>query len=497
MITISKLDEATIRIYGDDSVEQELRDFFTFEVPGARFTPMYRAKMWDGKIRMYDIHRKTLLKGLYEYVVKFCERNQYEYKLDGVVDSKTEEDPAKIAEFVKWLNPCSRGNPIEVRDYQLDAITHAIRNERSLLLSPTASGKSLIIYSTMRYHLEHKRKCIIVVPTTSLVEQMYSDFADYSTGNKWKVDANCQKLYSGFSREFTSNVLITTWQSIYKQPKAWFEQFDVCFGDEAHNFKAKSLTTIMEKMANTRYRIGTTGTIDNKNAHKLVLEGVFGPVYKVTTTKELMDNKQVAALKIKCLLLKYDQDTRKLLKGATYQNEMNYIVQHEKRNKFIRNLAVSCEGNTLLLFQYVEKHGKVLHDMIQSKVGQSRKVYFIYGGTDVEAREEARKITDENDDVIIIASYGVFSTGINIPSIENVIFASPSKSKIRNLQSIGRGLRLKNGKTHCSLFDIADDLSWKSKKNHTLNHLTERLKIYSEEEFTFKILEIDLENGNN
>jgi len=492
MITITKLNESTIRVIGDDSIEQELRDFFTFDVPGARYTPMYKAKMWDGKIRMYDIHRKTLQKGLYNYVVKFCEKNGYKYAHDGEVLTKTDIGLPKVQEFIQWLNPCSRGVPITPRDYQIEAVHHAIENERALLLSPTASGKSLIIYSTMRYHLEHDRKCIIIVPTTSLVEQMYADFVDYSTGNGWNVEKHCQKLYSGFTRDVSSNVLITTWQSVYKQPAAWFKQFDVCFGDEAHLFKAKSLTSAMDKMSETRYRIGTTGTIDAKNANKLVLEGVFGPVHKVITTKELMDNNQVAALKIKCLMLKYDDESRKLLKGASYQNEMNFIVQHEKRNKFIRNLTINCEGNTLLLFQYVEKHGKILHDMIRDKVGDTRKIYFVYGGTDVEAREEARRITEKNDDVIIIASYGVFSTGINIPSIENVIFASPSKSKIRNLQSIGRGLRLKNGKTHCNLFDISDDLSWKSKKNHTLNHLTERLKIYSEEQFKYKLMEIDL-----
>lgn len=492
MITISKINESTIRVIGDDSIEQELRDFFTFDVPGARYTPMYKAKMWDGKIRMYDIHRKTLQKGLYSYVVKFCEKNGYKYIDEGEVLTTTNISVSQVQEFIQWLNPCTRGVPITARDYQIEAVHHAIHNERALLLSPTASGKSLIIYSGMRYHLEHNRRCIIIVPTTSLVEQLYSDFEDYSTGNNWKVDRYCQKLYSGFTRDVTSDVLITTWQSIYKQPAAWFKQFDVCFGDEAHLFKAKSLTSTMDKMATTRYRIGTTGTIDAKNANKLVLEGVFGPVHKVITTKELMDNNQVAALKIKCIMLKYDDESRKLLKSATYQNEMSFIVQHAARNKFIRNLAINCEGNTLLLFQYVEKHGKILNDMIREKVGDKRKVYFIYGGTDVEAREEARKITEKHDDVIIIASYGVFSTGINIPSIENVIFASPSKSKIRNLQSIGRGLRLKNGKTHCTLFDISDDLSWKSKKNHTLNHLTERLKIYSEEQFKYKLMEIDL-----
>jgi superfamily II DNA or RNA helicase len=270
-------------------------------------------------------------------------------------------------------------------------------------------------------------------------------------------------------------------------------QFDVIFGDEAHQFKAKSLSTIMDKMTNVRYRIGTTGTIDNKKVHKLVLEGMFGPIYKVITTKELMEQGSVADLKIKCLVMKYDEITRKIRNKNQYADEMDFIVTHDKRNKFIRNLAINCEGNTLVLFQYVEKHGKPLYEMIKSKVHDNRKVFFIYGGTDVEAREAARSLTDKETDAIILASFGVFSTGINIPSIENVIFASPSKSKIRNLQSIGRGLRLKEGKTHCNLFDIADDLHWKSWKNHTLRHLQDRVQIYAEEKFSYKIIEVDLE----
>ena len=182
-----------------------------------------------------------------------------------------------------------------------------------------------------------------------------------------------------------------------------------------------------------------------------------------------------------------------LMEKKSYREELEYLVSCEQRNKFIRNLALASEGNTLVLFQQVEKHGKILHEMISSKVEEDRKVFFIYGGTDVEAREEARHITEQQNNAIIIASYGVFSTGINIPSIQNVIFASPTKSKIRNLQSIGRGLRLKDGKKHCNLYDIADDLHYKSWKNHTLGHLAERLKIYSEEKFNYKLIEVDLE----
>ena len=493
MIKIEKMNNVHIRVYCEQGIAQELSEFFTFEVPGARFTPAFRAKIWDGKIRMYDMHRKTLYTGLLKYVIDFAERNEYEVEYMNEVVSTTEITMQEVKDYTEWLNLHGKGEPIQVREYQLDAIHKALHEERVMLLSPTASGKSLIIYSTMRHHVEAGRKCILIVPTTSLVEQMHSDFKDYSSENGWKVDRHCQKLYSGFSKNFDSDVLITTWQSIYKQPATWFNQFDVIFGDEAHQFKAKSLSTVMEKMTGARYRIGTTGTLDNKKVHKLVLEGMFGPVYKVISTKELMDQGSVANLKIKCLVMKYDEITRKIHNKNTYQDEMHFLVTHDKRNKFIRNLAVSCEGNTLVLFQFVEKHGSVLYEMIQNKVHEDRKVIYIHGGTDVEAREAARTIADQEDDAIILASFGVFSTGVNIPSIENVIFASPSKSKIRNLQSIGRGLRLKKGKTHCNLFDIADDLHWKSWKNHTLNHLAERVKTYAEEKFTYKIIEVELE----
>ncbi len=488
-----KLDEVYMRVFGDASVEKELADFFTYEYPGARFTPQYKARLWDGKVRLYDQLRKTLYIGLYEYLEKFCSRNDYmlQTKKEGIIDY--EDIPLEtVQEFADWLNLRGRGNPIEVRDYQLEAIHTALTKQRTLLLSPTASGKSLIIYSTMRWHLNNKRKCVLIVPTTSLVEQMYADFEDYSTANGFDVNNHCQKLYSGFPKEFTKDVLITTWQSIYLQPKGWFKQFDVIFGDEAHQFKAKSLTTIMEKLDTVKYRVGTTGTLDNKKIHQLVLEGVFGPVHRVTTTKALMDSGKLSALNITCLIMKYSDEIRKERNKNTYQDEMDFLVGNEKRNKFIRNLAVNSNGNTLVLFQYVEKHGKVLYDLISNKVKEGRHVFFVHGGTDVTDRESIRHITEKETDAIIIASYGTFSTGINIPSIENVIFASPSKSKIRNLQSIGRGLRLKDGKTACNLYDIADDLHWKSWKNHTLNHAAERYKTYVEEEFKLKMVEVNL-----
>ena len=492
MLTIEKLDEVYMRVFGDPSIEQELCDFFTYEYPGARFTPQYRARLWDGKVRLYDQVRKTLYIGLLNYVEQFCERNNYQLTFKSEITTSNGITAEDIYTYAKSLTPYGRGKPIEIRDYQVEAVKTALDRERTLLLSPTASGKSFIIYTAMRWHVERNRKCIIIVPTTSLVEQLYTDFEDYSSANGWKVSANCQKLYSGFSKDFTKDVLITTWQSVYLQPKAWFRQFNVIFGDEAHQFKAKSLTTVMEKMDNVRYRIGTTGTIDNKKVHRLVLEGMFGPLHKVTTTKALMESERLAQLNITCLVLKYNEDIRKARKNNTYQEEMDWLVANEQRNKFIRNLAVKSRGNTLVLFQYVEKHGQVLFDMIKQKVHTERKVFFVHGGVDTADRESIRHITEGEDDAIIIASFGTFSTGINIPSIENIIFASPSKSKIRNLQSIGRGLRLKDGKDTCNLYDLADDLHWKSWKNHTLNHAAERYKTYAEEQFDIKLVEVNL-----
>jgi len=489
VVTIEKLDEVYVRVFSEPSIEQELADFFTYEYPGARFTPQYRARLWDGKVRLYDQVRKTLYVGLIDYVEQFCSRNDYllTWKTDMNLSNGYTTD--NIETYVRSLDLPEK---IEIRDYQIEAITVALDKQRTLLLSPTASGKSFIIYSIMRWHVDAGRKCILIVPTTSLVEQMHSDFKDYSSVNGWDVSFHCQKLYSGFPKQFQSDVLITTWQSIYLQPKAWFKQFDVMFGDEAHNFKAKSLTGVMEKMDNISHRIGTTGTLDDKKIHRLVLEGVFGKVHRVTTTKALMDSGRLSNLNIMCVILKYSEEIRKERKNKTYQEEMDWLVSNTKRNKFIRNLAVTSKGNTLVLFQYVEKHGKVLYDLIKEKVHEDRKIFFVYGGTETTDREAIRHITEGEEDAIIIASFGTFSTGINIPSIENVIFASPSKSKIRNLQSIGRGLRLKDGKTKCNLFDIADDLHWKSWKNHTLNHAAERYKTYAEEEFKTKIVEVEI-----
>jgi superfamily II DNA or RNA helicase len=275
-------------------------------------------------------------------------------------------------------------------------------------------------------------------------------------------------------------------------PKKYFSKFDYVIGDEAHTFKAKSLTDIMIKLINCDYRIGTTGTLDGTKVNKLVLEGLFGPVKKIVSTKELIEQKHLANFSIKCMILKYPEAVCKHVRGMTYPEEMDFLVSNEERNKFIRGLTASLEGNTLILYTYVEKHGKVLHELFKEK-NYNRKIFFVCGSTDVMDREEIRHITEKEKDAIIIASYGTFSTGINIRNLHNIIFASPTKSRIRSLQSIGRGLRLGDDKEQAVLYDIADDLRYKSNVNFALKHFEERIKMYNEEKFPISTKKVEIQ----
>lgn len=476
-VLVKRYNEVHVKVECEAGTAMEIADYFTFDVPGAKFSPAYRNRVWDGKIRLMNPLTCLLYVGLCQQLEQFCASRSYELEYEGNFGD-AEFSLHEAEAFVESLKPTR-----DPRDYQMEAFVHAVRKRRGLLLSPTGSGKSLIIYLIACYY---RTKTLIVVPTTSLVHQMASDFEDYGLPK-----GLTHKIMSGQEKDTKAPFVISTWQSIYKMPKQWFQQFDVVIGDEAHLFKAKSLTSIMTKMESCKYRFGFTGTLDGTQTHKLVLEGLFGPVRKITTTSELMEQKHLAELNIKALVLKYPEEIRKVVSKSDYQSEMDFIVRNDSRNRFIKNLTLSLEGNTLLLFQYVEKHGKVLFDMISKEV-EDRKVFFIAGSVDGEKREEIRKIIETEKNAIVVASYGTSSTGINIRNLSNVVFASPSKSLIRVLQSIGRGLRTTDTKTSATLLDIADDLSWKSKKNYTLLHFVERIKIYNGEKFKYKVYNIDL-----
>jgi superfamily II DNA or RNA helicase len=454
-VVISKSNEVFLKINAEPHIEYELRDHFKFEVPNAKFMPQYRGRNWNGEIHLYDMRSKQIYVGLLDKIVQFC--NNY-----GYMQAICSHSPRK---------------------YQIEGVYDALKHNRKLLISPTASGKSLMIYSLVRYYVDKGQKILLVVPTTSLVEQMYKDFLDYG----WDADSYCHRIYSGREKSNDASVTITTWQSVYKLERSFFEEYNVVIGDEAHLFKSKSLISIMTKLHHAKYRFGFTGTLDGTQTHKWVLEGLFGPSYKVTKTDELMRQGHLSQLDIQCLVLKHPPQT-----FDTYEDEIQYLISHEQRNRFIKNLTLDLKGNTLVLFQRVESHGAILYEEINKNKGDDHKVFFIHGGVDTEERELVREITERENSAIIVASYGTFSTGINIKNLHNVIFASPSKSRVRNLQSIGRVLRKGKDKTKAILYDISDDCTHKSRRNYTLNHLIERIKIYNEENFNYEIITIQL-----
>jgi superfamily II DNA or RNA helicase len=487
-IRIRRLNYANLHVECDFGQAAEIKEFFSFYVPGYKYMPAFRRRIWDGKIRLFDSNRGELPAGLIHHLIKYIESRGYNYELVktkyGTPLEEQRPDPKEIVDFIKTLNL-----PFNPRDYQFIAIMEALHRTRGILLSPTGSGKSLIIYILLQYYLRviNDKKVLVIVPTTSLVEQMYSDFIQYG-GDKEDI----HRIYSGKDKSFEESICVSTWQSIYKMPKDWYDQFGMVIGDECHGFKSKSLMNIMNKAIEAKYRYGTTGTLDGTQTHELVLQGLFGKTFKVTTTKKLQDSGTLAELNINRLVLDYSADARRECEAKNYQDEIEYIVTNEKRNKLIRNLSLDQKGNTLVLFNFVEKHGKPLFDMIQDKADENRKVFFVSGNVATSDREAIRGIVEKQKNAIIVASLGTFSTGINIRNLHNIIFASPSKSQIRVLQSIGRGLRKSDNNVATTLYDVIDNISTDNKKNFAWLHGLERLRIYEKEKFKTKTYKVSL-----
>ena len=543
-INIRYVNASYARIDCADSIRYELSDHYTFDIPGAQYMPGGRFNKrsrghWDGKIRLYSKRDSLLPRGLLEDIQQgFARSKNYttsEDERSSEYSRRREVSGDSIRDFIEKLDiRGADGSRINCREDQLDAIEHGLRERRALILSPTASGKTLIGYVIFQYlrnqsiqddvgdggqstRSKHVRSSsgfrgLVLVPRIQLVNQLIDDWCQFSAALSVRNDPRAviredfHAIYGGMegldpngdanSGTQRPRIVVSTWQSLFKLSPSVFDQFTVVLGDEAHEFKAKSLSHIMNSCVNAHDRIGLTGTLDGTNTHKLVLEGLFGPARKIISSRELMDKGHIAKLRpIKIMLLKHhDHDCKALKKKQEgYEGEITHLISSDVRNKFVSRLALRLEGNTLVLFQRVETHGKLLYEMMRA-MEPNRKVFFIHGGIDTDIRENVRQIVERETDAIIVASYGTFSTGINIRNLHNVVFASPSKSRIRNRQSIGRGLRIGDANSEAPLFAIADNLRPASKgsPNFTYNHLIERMKVYVEEKFPYKIYDIQL-----
>ena len=493
MIRVEKIDEVYLRVTSEPDVEMELEEHFLLDVPGAKYSPKFKIGIWDGKLRLYSSHRKTLYVGLLSYLQYFAKTNDYEIAIDKEIQETTDVTREETETFVTNLNCHSNGKPIIARDYQIESIYQALKRKRIIISSPTSSGKSFSIYAIIRYLVSAGKRVLLVVPRSALVEQIVGDFKNYSSENGWDVEANCAKLYSGMPKTFDKNVTVTTWQGIFRNTKQWFinQKWDAILVDEVQGAKSDSIRGILEKLPNTKYRIGLSGTTHNTQCARLILEGCFGDISEVISTKELMDKKQISILKIKSIILDYPEVIKKQCVRLAYQKEIDFLITNQKRNKFIVNLAKATVGTTLILAQFIEKQCDVYHEYLKNNSG-GKTVYYITGRISVEKREEIRRKMETEENVILISSFGSLSTGINIPSIQNIIFSTPTKSSILTLQSIGRGLRLAENKTQCNLFDITDNLCYKRSKNFSFLHGSERVKLYISQQFDVRVSKVNL-----
>ena len=487
MITLRKIDDVFLGFDGPKDELRMLSDYFTFLVPGYQFMPAYRNKYWDGKLRLADLKKNEILAGLFADITKFSKDMDVNVQFEGSkYDMPGREQPVEdsfLEGFLEVLNPHSKGQPIQMRDYQVEAFKSAVRKQRCLLLSPTASGKSLIIYSLIRWWMQtHERKILIVVPTIGLVSQMANDFSDYSNGKFTDV----HQISAGVPKETNCRVVVSTWQSIHKQPYMWFAQFGSVVVDEVHHAQSKSIQAIMSKMLVCPDRIGLTGTLQEAKTHELVLKGLFGPVHKIITTKELMDRGQVEQMQVRIVQMKHSAEDAKLVSKMNYNEEIEFLVNNQKRQEMIAKMASTLPGNTLVVFLRIE-HGKDLFD----KIDTEKEKYYVAGETDRDTREMVRNLAESND-CVIVASLGVFSTGVNIRNLHNLIFAHPTKSKIKVLQSVGRILRKSDDGRPATVFDLVDDLKHGQRDNFALRHAAERFKFYTNEKFDFKINSIEL-----
>jgi len=527
-ILIKYLNESYSILETDDiNIKQLVVDELSVFVPNYQFQPLFRAKQWDGRERLYRVNENGNI-----VFPKGFERRIAELVNCQLPTPNTIVTREVLVKFIETL-----GLPFEPRYFQIDAALSAINEKRLTILLPTSSGKSLVIYIFFRFMLAYKKRCVLIVPSVMLVNQMYADFKDYGLKD---IDAHVHLISAGKCKHFDKMFTITTWQSIYKSTEL-FHDIDCVLVDEAHGITGDSIKNIVISAKNTTWRIGLTGTEPSEHLNKMHLEGCIGKAKRFLTTKKLIDLGLATPIDIVCVFLKYNLEDCKKISKMKYQDEVKALNDHDGRRRFISKLSVSLakKGNTLCLFTKITDHGiKLVDDTIKIRTGKQNaafvlnctknnldealesnedvyinekidrakiekllkgtrhnnavnrihsleelEIFVITGAVDAKQREYVRLILENHDNAVVFASYATMSTGVNIKKLHNAILAESFKSDIRLLQTIGRTLRLHDSKAKVFVFDIIDDCQYKTHKNYCLKHFNERFRNYQEQEF--------------
>lgn len=497
IIEVQKENEVYFKINADIDQLLELKEYLSCYAPNYKFHPKFRARIWNGKISFFGIKDKLLPIGLLSEFKSFL--NRFDYRAQFNFNKEylyNEISKNQVKDFCDKLT-CT--TDYTLRDYQYETVWRCLKNKRGVIESATGSGKSLSIYCSIRYLLKNNKQVLLVVPNISLVEQMYSDFKDYG----WMdIDDYAVRLYSNKIKNFdnTKPVLITTWQSIFRKSENFFERFGGIIVDEVQHLKSVSIQTIAKKCKNADYRLGFTGTLPMEKADRYNIHGFLGQKLFDLKASTLIDKGILSNIKIANVILKYTPEEVNYIKNRDYQSEIDYILDHKKRNKILNKIIDNTpkEHNILLLVNRIEKSLDLVQPYLQEKY-PNRIIYRISGQTDANEREQIRKEMEKNNGVILCATYQTMSTGVNIKKLHNVIFFASYKSKIKVLQSIGRGLRKHKSKEKLILWDVVDDFRWKKRtgnigENHTFKHFKERLKYYKDQGFEYKNKIIKIEN---
>ena len=486
--------------------DRELSDYFSCYVKDYKFMPKYRNGVWDGKVRFYNLRDRTLPIGLLPELLKFCSRYDYELVPEydqNILLPKTYHE----CQYQEFLSSIPLSTKYKPRDYQEEAFKKLVTASRGVAQVSTGLGKSLIIYMLTNYVQRQSKKVLIIVPSITLVNQLYDDFKNYGFGDS--VSERVTKVYSG-SKDKWRDIVISTWQSMFRKDDLFFEQFNALIIDETHLLSLSSQKTekrngikvstgasikkIAEKCKNAEYRWGLTGTLSEDKCDMWTLRGYLGEVVMNTVSSEYIEKGILSQMKVVNLFGKYPEQICKELRKAkiAYNDEVDFSLDYSGRNSML-DFVMKCskpEDNTLILVTKIEKQLKPLEIYIKEKY--NKKLYIIYGDTNGEERERIRKEVEGSNGCVLLASYGTLSTGVNIRKIHNVVFYSSYKSKIKVLQSIGRGLRTHEDKKMLIVWDCIDDMRVGKYKNALFKHWEERVRYYNEQGFKTinKVLEI-------
>lgn len=482
-ITCHYFNETYCKIECEDYVHLEIYSYLKSKIPDFHLirsqNPRYR--FHDGYKRFYQKGNHKLLYGHILWLNEFCKSRNYELCLDEKIKSRTKNNITK-EEIDKFINTLPL--PYTLHEYQKDCVYRAVLNRRLVLKVPTGSGKTVISYCIIKWFLENEKgKVLFVVPSKGLIKQAYKDFKEYGYTDDIHI------IQSGAEKELLTDITISTWQSIYKLEKEFFNDVSLLIIDECHQVSnamvLKSIEKIIQKSVNAYYRFGTTGTLKDEEVHEKLIEGMIGRIYQAITTVELIENKQISPLKICIKKIDYPDTMTGNVNKLNWHEQLQFI-DHEKnpRQEYIIKLVVSLKGNTLVLFRSIE-HGTFLYEQLVKRCNE-KEVMYIDGSISAEDREKYRMLIEENDNLVLVASFGTSAVGISICRLHNIVFSSPSKSKIRVLQSIGRGLRKHETKSEVVIYDIVDMIGFFK------SHYRERKDHYDNEKFPYTEEDVSL-----